>query len=76
MSTPVKVSVDYVTGVTTVIELNAEEIAENEAALAASEARLVVEQAAAEQAAVDKASGEAKLADLGLSADEIAALVG
>jgi hypothetical protein len=76
MSTPVKVSVDCVTGVTTVIELNAEEIAENEAALAASEARLVVEQAAAEQAAVDKASGEAKLVELGLSADEIAALVG
>lgn len=69
-----KVIVDCSTGQQSVVPLTAEEIAANEAAAVQAEAdRLVAE--AAEQAKADaKASAEAKLAALGLTADEIAAL--
>lgn len=64
------------TGLTEEIELTAEEIAEREAA----QAQFEIDQAAraAEQAAKDaaKASAEAKLATLGLTPEEIAALKG
>jgi len=56
--------------------LTADEIAANEAAAAQAEAdRLAAEAEAAAKAAA-KASAQAKLATLGLTADEIAALLG
>jgi hypothetical protein len=74
MTHPTKVIVDCSTGQQSVVPLTAEEIAANEAAAVQAEAdRLVAE--AAEQAKADaKASAEAKLAALGLTADEIVAL--
>ena len=69
-----KVIVDCSTGEQTVVPLTAEEIAELEAAAAAAEAeRLAAEQEAQAKAAA-KATAEAKLAALGLTAEEIAAL--
>jgi len=71
-----KIVFDCSTGLQTTVELTAEEIAASDEAAAAneiaSEAREVVEAARA----AARSSGQAKLADLGLSADEIAALVG
>jgi hypothetical protein len=72
--TPTKVIVNCETGVTEVLPLTAEEIADLETArLAAEDQRAAAEAEAAAKAAA-KASAEAKLAALGLSADEIAAL--
>ena len=73
---PTKILIDCSTGTQTEVELTAEEIAANEAMAAQAEERRIATEAAAAQQAADKASGEAKLVDLGLSADEIAALVG
>ena len=73
---PTKCIVDCSTGIQSYIEMTAEEVADREAGAAAALALHDQEVAAAEAAAAAKASGEAKLADLGLSADEIAALVG
>jgi hypothetical protein len=74
MSRPTRIEVDCSTGVESIIELTDAEIAQMEADATA----YAVEQAAreaAEAAAVEaKASGQAKLAALGLTADEIAAL--
>ena len=71
---PTKLIVDCSTGVTTEVELTAEEIAQREADAAA----FAVEQAAreAEEAARLAAKGAAqqKLLSLGLTAEEIAAL--
>jgi hypothetical protein len=76
MSRPTKLVVDCSTGITTELELTDEEIAQREAdALAAAEAeaaRKVEEDAKA----AAKASAQAKLAALGLSEDEVKALVG
>ena len=69
-----KIIVDCSTGITTEVELTAEEIAQREADAAAYAVRKAEEDAAAETAAAAKASGQAKLAALGLTADEIAAL--
>ena len=74
MSGIVKVEVDVSTGIETITELNAEEIAEMEASVAAANERKAAEEAAAEKAAADKASGNQKLKDLGLTDDEIAAI--
>ncbi len=74
MPNPTKIIVDCSTGVTTEVELTAEEIAQREADAAASTARRAEEEAVAAAKAAAKASGEAKLAALGLTADEIAAL--
>ena len=73
-----KIIVDCSTGITTEVELTAEEI-EQRAVDAAAYAIAKAEedaaaQAAAEAVAAAKASGQAKLAALGLTADEIAAL--
>ncbi len=72
--TDTKIVVDCTTGETQVVTLTAEEIAQREADAAAfaeaEAARLAEEQVKAEA----KASAEAKLAALGLTADEIAAL--
>lgn len=71
---PTKIIVDCSTGVTTEVELTAEEIAQREADAAA----FAVEQAereAAEQARLAaKGAAEQKLLSLGLTAEEVAAL--
>lgn len=54
--------------------LTAEELAANEAAAAEAQARRHEEEVAAQAVADAKASAQAKLAALGLSAEEIAAL--
>ena len=69
-----KLIVDCSTGVTTEVELTAEEIAQREVDAAAYAVRKAEEDAEKAAKAAAKASGEAKLAALGLSADEIAAL--
>ncbi len=71
---PTKVIVDCSTGETTVVELTAEEIADLETARLAAEDQRKAEEAEAAAVAAAKASANAKLAALGLSADEIAAL--
>ena len=71
---PTKLIVDCSTGVTTEVELTAEEIAEREAMAAEYAVQKAQEEAEAAAKAAAKASAEAKLAALGLSADEIAAL--
>ena len=71
---PTKVIVDCSTGETTVVELTAEEIADLETARLAAEDQRKAAEAEAAAVAAAKASANAKLAALGLSADEIAAL--
>jgi len=71
---PTKIIVDCSTGVTTEVELTAEEIAQAEADAAAYAVRKAEEDAAVAAKAAAKESANAKLAALGLSADEIAAL--
>ena len=73
---PMKTVVDCSTGIQTNIEMTAEEVAAREAAYEEAEALRQAQEAAEAETAAHKASGEAKLADLGLSADKIAALVG
>ena len=69
-----KIIVDCSTGITTEVELTAEEIAQQEVD-AAAYAIERAEREAAEAAKADaKLSAQAKLAALGLSAEEIAAL--
>jgi hypothetical protein len=71
---PTKLVVDCSTGVTTEVELTAEEIAQREAdaaAFAVAEAERIAQE---EAKAAAKAAAEAKLAALGLTAEEIAAL--
>ena len=73
--TPIKIVVDCATGVTTEVPLTAEELAQREAdALAdeAEQAQKAQEEAAKAEA---KASAEAKLAALGLTAEEVSALI-
>ena len=71
---PTKIIVDCSTGVTTEVELTAEEIAQREADAVAYAEQKTLDDAAAQAKADAKASAEAKLAALGLTADEIAAL--
>ena len=75
MDTPIKIVVDCATGVTTEVPLTAEEIAQREAdalAYEAEQAQKAQEEAAKAEA---KASAEAKLAALGLTAEEVSALI-
>ena len=69
-----KIIVDCSTGITTVVELTAEEFEQRAVDAAAAAERKAEEDAVAEAVAAAKASGQAKLAALGLTADEIAAL--
>lgn len=70
------IEVNCTTGEVIERPLTAEEIAANEAAAAQAAAdALAAEEAAAAKAAA-KASAEGKLAKLGLTADEVAALLG
>ena len=71
---PTKLIVDCSTGVTTEVELTAEEIAEREAMAAEYAAQKAQEDAAKAAAEAAKTSAQSKLAALGLTADEIAAL--
>jgi hypothetical protein len=76
MSRPIKLVVDCSTGITTEVELTDEEIAQREAdALAAEEAR-VARKAEEDAKAAAKASAQVKLAALGLSEDEVTAIIG
>ncbi len=74
MPNPTRIEVNCETGVESIIELTDAEIAQMEADAQAAEARRAEEEAAkaAEEAA--KASAQAKLAALGLTPEEIAAL--
>lgn len=71
---PTVLEVDCSTGISTEREMTAEEVANMEAMQAAQAARQHEEEAAAAAVAEAKASAEAKLAALGLTAEEIAAL--
>lgn len=68
------IEVNCTTGEVIERPLTAEEIAANEAAAAEAAARAHEEEAAAAAVAEAKANAEAKLAALGLTAEEIAAL--
>ena len=73
---PTKLVVDCSTGVTTEVELTAEEIAQRKAdakAFAEAESARVAE---AEAKAAAKASALAKLAELGLTEEEASAIAG
>jgi hypothetical protein len=74
MTNPTKLVVNCETGVQEEIELTNAEVAEREAAAAAFVAQQAEREAAEAAKAVAKASAESKLAALGLTADEIAAL--
>lgn len=74
MSRPTRIEVNCETGVETIIELTDAEIAQMEADAAAWAAKQAEEDAAKAAAEEAKASAQAKLAALGLTAEEIAAL--
>lgn len=69
-----KLVIDCSTGEETIVELTAEEIAEAEARAAQAEVDRLVAEAEAAAKAEAKANAEAKLAALGLTPEEIAAL--
>jgi hypothetical protein len=69
-----KLVVDCSTGVVAEVELTAEELAQREADAVAYAAQKALDDAEAQAKADAKASAEAKLAALGLTPDEIAAL--
>ena len=71
---PTKLVVDCSTGITSEVELTAEEIAQREADAAAFAEAKAAEEAAKAEAEAAKASAQAKLAALGLTEEEIAAL--
>jgi hypothetical protein len=71
--TPTKVIVNCETGVTEVLPLTAQEIADMETARVAAEAEQAEREAQATAKAAAKASANAKLKALGLSDAEIAA---
>ena len=71
---PTKLIVDCTTGEQTIVELTDEEIAEREAMAARALAERQAQEAADLAKAEAKASAQAKLAALGLTAEEIAAL--
>ena len=74
MSNPTRIEIDCSTGIESIIELTDAEVAELAVQAAEAAARKAEEDAAAQVAADAKASAQAKLAALGLTADEIAAL--
>jgi hypothetical protein len=74
MSRPTRIEVDCSTGIESIIELTDAEIAQAEADAAEYATRKAEEDAAKAAEAEAKASAQAKLAALGLTAEEIAAL--
>ncbi len=73
---PTKLVVDCSTGITTEVELTAEEVAEREARQAEYLALKEQELLAAQAKAAAKASALVKLAALGLTEEEAAAIAG
>jgi hypothetical protein len=71
-----KLVVNCATGAVEEIELTAQELAQRDQDAAAYAEQKAIEDAAKAQAEADKEAGKAKLAALGLSEAEIAALVG
>ena len=69
-----KIVMDCSTGEQTIVPLTAEEIAQRETDAAAYAAQQAIQEAEAAAKAEAKASAESKLAALGLSAEEIAAI--
>jgi hypothetical protein len=74
MSNPTRIEIDCSTGIESIIELTDAEVAELAVQAEAAAAKKAEEDAAAAVAAEAKASAQAKLAALGLTADEISAL--
>lgn len=74
MTTAIEINCE--TGEVTERPLTAEEIAANEAAAAQAAADAIAAEEEATAKAAAKASAQAKLATLGLTADEVAALLG
>jgi len=74
MPNPTRIEVNCETGVESIIELTDAEVAQMEADRVAAEARKAEEDAVRQAEADAKASAQAKLAALGLTADEISAL--
>jgi hypothetical protein len=74
MTKPTRLEINCETGVQTVIELTDAEIAQMEVDAANAEAERATREAEAEAKAEAKAAAQAKLAALGLTAEEIAAL--
>jgi hypothetical protein len=74
MPNPTRIEIDCSTGIETIIELTDAEVAELAVQAAEAEARRAEEEAAKQAEADAKASAQAKLAALGLTAEEIAAL--
>ncbi len=70
---PTKLVVNVSAGTEEYVEMTAEEIAQREADSVARQAEMEAQEAAAAKRAADKASGDAKLKELGLTDDEIAA---
>jgi len=75
-SIPTKIVINCSTGVREVLELTQAEIDEREAMAIQSEADRVADEEAVQAKAEAKASGVAKLAELGLTAEEISAITG
>lgn len=71
---PSRIEINCATGVESIIELTDDEVAQREVDAAAAEARRAEEDAAKAAEAAAKASAEAKLAALGLTGEEVAAL--
>ena len=74
MTKPVKLEINCTTGEQTIVELTAAEIAELDQMKAKAEEERKAAEAEAAAVAAAKESANAKLAALGLSAEEIAAL--
>ena len=72
---PKKLVVDCSTGVTHEVELTEEELVQREASAAAWAVEQAEREAQAAAKAEAKASAEAKLAALGLTSEEVAALI-
>ena len=70
---PTKLVVNVSAGTEEYVEMTADEIAQREADSVARQAEMEAQEAAAAKRAADKASGDAKLKELGLTDDEIAA---
>lgn len=73
---PTKLVVDCSTGITTEVELTAEELAQRDADAAAFAAKQAEEEATKQAAAAAKQAAQDKLKALGLTDLEVAALVG
>ena len=74
MTNPTRIEINCETGVESIIELTDAEVAQMQADAQAAQARKAEEDAARQAEADAKASAQAKLATLGLTPDEIAAL--